>query len=163
MALSVVVPFLIAGLLVGSIGGIVVYRQLEYGVAPPWQTEIISRFGMTHTPSVTVSDYQFEYQGNAEWTDLYGSGGISDVGMWSLLIDANGSAIKLGHTRLMTLFIAGQRDSHSTYYWVLGSIILPSSGCTFAYSGTPISTDASTWIQLEISTSDYSLLTHVSR
>jgi len=163
MALSAMVPFLIAGLLVGSIGGVVVYRQLEYGVAPDWQNEIISRFSITPIYAVTVSGYQFEYQGNAEWTDLYGTGGISDVGMWSLVIDANASSIDLKHTRLMTLFIAGQRSGHSTYYWVLGSITMPSTGCILSYAGTPVTSETSTWMQLEIAVSDYSLMTHVSR
>lgn len=158
MAVASIVACVLIGLLAGSVGGVFIYRQVEYGTPPTWQTEIISRFTVTASGGVTLSSQQFEYQGNAKWTDLYGAGGVSDVGIWSLMIDAEASTIKLEHTRLLTLSIQ-QLNGATTSYWVLGSVELNNVGFSFQYSGTSISTQTTMQMQLTID-SAYALKTH---
>jgi hypothetical protein len=157
MAVASIVACVLIGLLAGGVGGVLVYRQVEYGTPPSWQTEIISRLTMTVISSLTLSNQQFEYQGNSKWTDLHGTGGTSDVGMWSLMVDANASSLRLEHTRVLTLSIADQSPS----YYVIASIELPNSGFFFQYASTPISIQATIAMQLTID-HNYALVSHMA-
>ncbi len=159
MAVAPIVTFVLIALLAGSVGGVLVYKQIEYGTPPDWQTEIISRFTVTGVSSIIISSQQFEYQGNSKITDLYGSGGTNDVGMWSLMVDATATgSIKLEHARLLTLAIG----SYPGEYQVIGSIELPSGGFFFYYDSVSISSQDTVNMLLTIN-QNYGLVTHYAK
>ena len=157
---SILAAVAIAALLAGGAGGVLVYKQIEYGTPPDWQGEIISRITMTSIATVNVTNYSFEYQGNSRWTDLYGSGRVEDVGMWSLVMDATSPTLKWEHLQLLDLFLVPLPNNSG--YQVIASIILPYSGCIFQYSGTPVSGESSSSFLLTLA-SDYTMTSHIQR
>jgi hypothetical protein len=156
LATSVIVTSVIIALLLGAGSGVLVYKQIEYGSPPDWQVQIISRFTAIGASGMTLVSYQFEYQGVAKTTDLHGSGGTQDAGMWSFLVDATSSMLNVEHMRTMSLLILQSGVSYQAF----GAIVMPLS--TFQYDGTAITTEATGTFLLTIA-SDYTLTSHVQK